>query len=92
MKPLFNPGREVMTASVSEWSAEGDKYSKVLACLKRHLTGDWGNVSFQDQQGNDEALIHGDRLHSVYTVADKTLWIITEGKRDITTILFPSDY
>ena len=52
MKPKFNPGREVMTRGVSDWCNPslygGTRYHEVLECLKRHLSGDWGDVCAED--------------------------------------------
>jgi hypothetical protein len=66
--------------------------------LARHANGDWGEVDDEDQQLNDEALIHGDRILSAYrTLKGVKLWIITEaaddnGHRAATTILLPDEY
>ena len=66
--------------------------------LARHQSGDWGEVNEEDQELNDEALIHGDRLLSAYrTLRGGKLWIITEaaddaGHRAATTILLPDEY
>lgn len=59
--------------------------------LRRHLAGDWGALSDDDQQ----ALKYGDRLFSGYDISagDETrLWIITEADRSVTTALLPEDY
>jgi len=66
--------------------------------LARHASGDYGEVNEEDQQLNDEALIHGDRILSAYrTLKDVKLWVITEaaddnGHRAATTILLPDEY
>ena len=66
--------------------------------LARHASGDWGEVNDEDQQLNDEALIHGDRILSAYrTLKGVKLWVITEaaddnGHRAATTILLPDEY
>jgi hypothetical protein len=61
--------------------------------LLRHLRGDWGDVSAEDQAANDQALHDGDRLLSAYTIGDGvTLWIITEADRSATTLLLPDEY
>lgn len=61
--------------------------------LLRHLRGDWGDVSAEDQAANDRALRDGDRLLSAYTLDDGTpLWIITEADRSATTLLLPDEY
>ena len=61
--------------------------------LKRHVTGDWGEVDQHDKQENEFSVAHGFRLLSAYPVTNGTkLWIITEADRSATTILLPSEY
>ena len=61
--------------------------------LRRHLSGDWGDVDAEDQQSNEDALLHGERLLSAYrTRKGVKLWVITEADRSVTTILLPSNY
>lgn len=67
--------------------------------LRRHQSGDWGEVCKDDAQLNDESIAYeGDmekqqRVMSVYkTSKNETLWIITEWDRSVTTILLPSEY
>ncbi len=66
--------------------------------LGRHVVGDWGEMSKDDCQLNDEALVDGSRLMSAYkTTTGEKLWIITEasddeGHRCCTTILLPDEY
>lgn len=73
----------------------------LLACLARHVTGDWGVVAAEDRDTNDEALRHGMRLLSAYPIdpakpsqgyGSNTLWIITEADRSATTFLLPEEY
>ena len=61
--------------------------------LDRHRQGDWGIVSADDRQANDEALVGGERLLSAYrTRKGERIWIITEADRSATTILRPDEY
>lgn len=49
----------------------------------------------EDKAANEEALVDGLRLMSVYKRKDHpddTIWIITEADRSATTILLPSEY
>ena len=91
MKRKFKTGREIMTRGVADW-CDDETYFKVLACLVRHIEGDWGEVCKEDWASNDAALKNGDRLLSAYTVNGKLIWIITEWDRSATTILFPDEY
>jgi len=61
--------------------------------LRRHITGDWGEVDAEDQQSNEDALLHGERLLSAYrTGKGVKLWVITEADRSSTCILLPDEY
>lgn len=74
-----------------------DNYGvNVFDLLTRHASGDWGDVCAEDAHFNDNALIHGGRLLSSYTlrsgVADTRVWIISEENFSVTTILKPEQY
>ncbi|MDR3480343.1 MAG: hypothetical protein P4L91_06470 [Burkholderiaceae bacterium] len=60
--------------------------------LLRHVRGDWGNVSAEDQLENRLALQHGDRLLSCYLVGGEKIWLITEANRSSSTLLLPNEY
>ena len=66
--------------------------------LERHFQGDWGDVDEGDWKLNDQALVDGNRLFSVYrTLRGTTLYVITEatddqGQRMVTTIVLPEEY
>jgi hypothetical protein len=66
--------------------------------LKRHISGDWGDMSESDKKLNDEALTDGSRLMSAYqTSKGMKIWIITEatdenGERCCTTVMLPENY
>jgi hypothetical protein len=88
----FPTGRLLLTAGVDDLVRQGRLNPSPY--LSRHLNGDWGDLSDNDRQQNDEALKSGeDRLFSSYQVApDLKLWIITEWDRSVTTLLLPSEY
>ncbi|MBN9519236.1 hypothetical protein J0H58_12060 [bacterium] len=66
---------------------------EIVAALRRHASGDWGNVDAEDRAANDDALHDGTRLLSVYQSASgTTFWVITEADRSVTTVLLPDDY
>lgn len=90
----FQTGSMVATAAISARMEESDLFSAfVRAAVFRHLTGDWGDVCEEDEGLNDQALIDGDRLFSVYDEGNGSkIWIITEADRSATTVLFPDDY
>ncbi|MDP9487573.1 MAG: hypothetical protein M3Q49_17610 [Actinomycetota bacterium] len=63
-----------------------------LALLRRHQSGDWGEVPKADARENEYSLKHGFRLLSSYGVGEGRVWIITEADRSSTCILLPTDY
>ena len=65
----------------------------VLKGIVRHANCDWGDVCEEDRLANEQALIEGTRLFSVYHAATGTkFWIITEWDRSVTTVLLPEEY
>ena len=89
---LFSPGSVVVTAGVDELVRQGRLNPAEF--LRRHLSGDWGDLGECDRLQNDAALESGeDRLFSSYHLAPGLkLWIITEWDRSVTTLLLPSEY
>jgi len=62
-------------------------------CLRRHASGDWGDLPPEDIQENELSLKEGFRLFSAYTDRHATrFYIITEADRSATTLLLPEDY
>jgi hypothetical protein len=65
----------------------------IVAAIRRHAAGDWGDVDAEDRAANDDSLKAGERLLSVYRSANgTTFWVITEADRSVTTVLLPDDY
>ena len=65
----------------------------VIEFLRRHESGDWGELPDDDIKENELSLEKGFRLLSRYeTTKGEWLWIITEADRSSTTILLPSEY
>jgi hypothetical protein len=62
--------------------------------LKRHVTGDFGDVPYEDAQENILSIKKGFRILSSYTLldGDTSIWLITEADRSATTFLLPSEY
>jgi len=95
-KPLFGLGRVVATPGALEALEKAGQ--SVWAFLSRHAVGDWGIVSPEDVEANNESLKDGSRLLSAYllTTGEK-IWVITEaeddnGNRAATTVLRPDEY
>ena len=65
----------------------------IVAALRRHASGDWGDVDPDDRAANDLALTSDGRLLSVYELVNGiTFRVITEADRSVTTVLLPDDY
>jgi hypothetical protein len=60
--------------------------------LRRHSSGDWGNLDEDDVNQNGFALTAGGRLFSAYGTGEQRFWIITDRDRSVTTVLLPADY
>ena len=86
----FEMGRTVGTATVVALLEEAGVSPQSL--LERHHRGDWGDLTEDDRQRNEEALVEGGRLLSVYFVRDQKIYIITEVDRSVTTIMLASEY
>ncbi len=90
-QPRFKLGKVVATRN----AAEMFKPEEMEKCLHRHHRGDWGDLCPSDRKANDAALNEKEpcRLMSVYKLdEERTMWIITEWDRSVTTILLPEDY
>lgn len=86
----FSLGRLVATPGALE--ALG-KAMAGINYVKRHASGDWGEVCAEDAASNDLALVDGSRVLSAYTLPTGVrIWIITEADRSATTILLPEEY
>lgn len=91
LTPKFQPGKLAATPGALEAMDEAGQSAEYF--LNRHVVGDWGELSPDDWQLNDEALKDGSRLLSAYrTLKAKKLWVITEADRSATTILLPDEY
>ncbi len=87
----FTLGRVVATPGAL--AALEDSHESSVAFMRRHVTGDWGEVCEEDRQENEFSLKNGFRLLSAYRLRTGTkLWIITEADRSATTILLPEEY
>jgi hypothetical protein len=84
----FPLGQIVMTANAA---GRLDAVA-VSASLRRHASGDWGDIPAEDAGRNEFGLKHGERLFSAYGKGENRFWIITEADRSVTTVLMPLDY
>ncbi len=92
----FELGQVVATPGALEALAKAGQTPHEL--LRRHVSGDWGDVCPEDAALNDEALKDGSRLLSAYVLkTSEKLWVITEaatddGHRLSSCILRPDEY
>ena len=94
---LFSIGQCVATPGALEvLQAAG---TSPLDLLARHARGDWGDLSTEDQEANNQALVDGSRILSAYELPgqDQKVWIITEavgddGQRASTCIMMTDEY
>jgi hypothetical protein len=85
----FTAGQLVITPG----AMEAVPFDDVVKALKRHLSGDWGDLCPRDREENDLSVKEGHRLLSAYATDSGTIfWVITEGDRSVTTILLPDEY
>ena len=95
-KLSFSLGQIAATAGAME--ALDRTTTNPAELLKRHATGDWGDLPEEDKAANQDALRSGARLLSAYFLKDETkVWVITEaanedGRRPATTLLLPEEY
>ena len=91
MPMKFSLGQLVATPGALEALKEAEV--SVLPYVRRHLEGDWGDISPEDASENEFSLEHGFRLLSAYNLPGCCrIWIITEADRSATTILLPEEY
>lgn len=85
----FQLGRIFVTPGVMEHISPEEGQD----ALRRHSTGDWGDLGEEDKATNNQAVVIGTRIFSAYhTKAGEKFYIITEWDRSVTTFLLPSEY
>jgi len=96
MNAKFSPGQVVATPGAIDALAQSGQEATFF--LRKHLSGDWGEVDAEDWMHNDQSLGDGNRLLSAYrTLKGVTIWVMTEavgddGNRASTCILLPEEY
>lgn len=88
--PLFRLGRCVATIGVDDLICRGEVNPHEL--LRRHQSGDWGDIHELDRALNQHSLVDRARLMSAYKVGDHTIWVITDAGWQTTTLLLPYEY
>lgn len=93
--PKFELGQLTLTIGVdTKMKKDASFRDFVHRSLDRYGQCDWGDTCDEDKQSDDAALRNGERILAVYNheEANTKIWIITEGDRSVTTILFPHEY
>jgi hypothetical protein len=74
VRPLFELGVVVATPGALDALAP----EEILVLLRRHRSGDWGDVPPGDARENDYGVRHGLRILSAYTLpSGRRVWILT---------------
>ncbi len=61
----------------------------INSLIVRHASKDFGDLCEEDIELNHEALEYGNRIFSLYEVDnDKTIYVLTEADRSVTTVLY----
>jgi hypothetical protein len=89
-EPLFVLGRLTATQSALYFLERIEV--QPLSLLRRHVTGDWGDLDAEDIEANKQSIQDGSRILSAFILRDEKVYVITEGDRSITTILMASEY
>lgn len=96
---FFNMGQVVVTHGINEAMKKDTRFSlEIGICLRRFSLKDFGNLSEEDKQTNEEALKNPDDLYllAAYETCRGKIWIITsqisETVGDVaTTVCFPDE-
>lgn len=95
---LFYLGEFIVTEEADRILFLEKPAEDMLDLLKRHVSGDWGEVSKEEKLCNDNAVENGSRILSAYTLSTgKKILILTEaanksGHRETTKILTPDEF
>jgi len=67
---------------------------EIESALFRHMYGDWGDLSSEDREQNNNAVrLDNDRIVSVYrTKKRRRFLVVTEQDHGVTTVLLPGEY
>ncbi len=90
MTKAFRYGQLVATPGAIAFCEE--HWINMISLVRRHLSGDWGQLCDHDKKANEQALIDETRLLSSYEFPQGKIWIITEADRSSTCVLLPSEY
>lgn len=87
---LFELGQVVITRAAMAFCDCNDV--DAVGLVRRHASGDWGDLDRDDVDANVDAVRHDLRIFSSYSLEAGKLWVITEADRSSTCVLLPEDY
>ncbi len=95
----FNLGKVVVSYRVSQLLMENNRFAREIdLSLRRFCIKDWGNISDEDKQINEDALQYPEDLYllGAYQTCCEKIWIITNRATEnpgenVTTVLFPDE-
>ena len=95
----FNMGKVVCTATLNNAMSENSRFAKdVIMAINRYSNKDWGELTEDDQQVNEDALQYPDDLYllGAYKTCKGKIYIITnriseKAGDNATTICFPDE-
>src|SRR6266576_2683657 len=89
--PKVSLGRIVATPGALEAVQQANQ--NPFEFIRRHQSGDWGELCEEDKRENEFSVHNEFRILSAYrTRNDVKIWIITEADRSATTLLLPHEY
>ena len=92
-KRLFPLGFLVTTPGIISLLEEhGENADALQPFLRRHQSGDWGELDEADKAENNLSVAKKYRILSAYHLFGEKIWLITEADRSSTTVLLPSEY
>lgn len=92
----FELGSIVITNGIRRAMESSQAFARfVNACLDKYAKGNWGKLSKDDKEKNDESVENGcGMILGAYTFHKdgRDIWITTTADRRYTTILLPGEY
>jgi hypothetical protein len=64
----------------------------LISLIRRHQSGDWGDLCDDDKQAPYHAIEVGERVLSRYDLTAHSFYVITEWDRSVTTIMLVDGY
>lgn len=90
--PKFKTGNMYMTTGIGNAIKSNlDYVDELVRCFEMYLTGNWGDLDDYLKQANNEALIMGRRLLGAYETTKGKVYIITDGSRKQTIVIFATE-